>query len=467
MNVRARFLGGARSVTGSRHYLEIDDFKLLIDCGLFQGLKELRLLNWEQFPVDPSTIDAIIITHAHIDHTGYLPKLVKEGFDGPIYCTEATMELMKIMLLDAAKLQEEEARWAKKKGYSKHEDPQALYTTENAEQVFPLIQTTTYDGELNVHPKVAVKFRNAGHILGAATLELSLHGDQQKKKIIFSGDLGRSEDPMLYPPEPVHNADILFIESTYGDRENPINHPMEEFAKIINRAVKERQGCLLIPAFSVGRTQLLMYYMKTLIEQEAIPDIPVYVDSPMAISVTQLHKDFFDYHKLNDFDLANHHSIFDFKNIKYRRSQEESVQLNYVKKDAIIISASGMCTGGRIIHHLYNRLQNENDTVLFVGYQAEGTRGRRILDGEEKIKMFGYEIPVVCHVERIEGLSAHADRTELLDWLKHFKSRPKNTFVIHGEAQVSKHFAATINKDFGWNATSPSFMETVELFRGI
>ena len=199
----------------------------------------------------------------------------------------------------------------------------------------------------------------------------------------------------IIPPEPVFEADILFVESTYGDRDNPINHPMDEFAEIINRAL-ERQGCLLIPAFSVGRTQLLMYYMKTLIEKGAIPDIPVYVDSPMAISVTQLHKQFFDYHKLDDFDLTNHHSVFDFKNINYKRSQEESIQLNFIKKDAIIISASGMCTGGRIIHHLYNRLQNENDTVLFVGYQAEGTRGRKILDGEDKVKIFGYEIPVVC-----------------------------------------------------------------------
>lgn len=466
MNVRARFFGAAGSVTGSRHYLEIDTFKLLVDCGLFQGLKELRLLNWEPFPMDPSKIDAIIITHAHIDHTGYLPKLVKEGFEGPIYCTEATMELLKILLLDSAKLQEEEARWAKKKGYSRHEDPKALYHTEDVEKVFPLIRTTTYDGELNIHPKVAVKFRNAGHILGAASVELTLQGNQQQKKIVFSGDLGRNEDPMLFPPKPVNEADILFIESTYGDRENPINHPMDEFAKIINRAI-EREGCLLIPAFSVGRTQLLMYYMKTLIEKELIPDIPVYVDSPMAINVTQLHKEFFDYHKLNDFDLANHHSVFDFKNIQYRRSQEESIQLNFIKKNAIIISASGMCTGGRIIHHLYNRLQNENDTVLFVGYQAEGTRGRRILDGEETIRMFGYEIPVVCHVEKIEGLSAHADRSELLGWLINFNDHPKNTFIIHGELKSSEAFAKTIKEKLHWNVHVPKYKESIELFRGI
>ena len=241
---------------------------------------------------------------------------------------------------------------------------------------------------------------------------------------------------------------------------------MDEFAEVVNRAM-DNEGCLLIPAFSVGRTQLLMYYMKTLIEKELIPDIPVYVDSPMAISVTQLHKTFADIHKLDDFNLSDQHSVFDFKNIQYRRSQEESIQLNFIKKNAIIISASGMCTGGRIIHHLYNRLQNKNDTILFVGYQAEGTRGRRILDGEEKIKMFGYEIPVVCHVEKIEGLSAHADRSELLFWLSNIKDHPKNTFVVHGELKSSKAFAKTINEKFNWNVTVPKYKETVELFRGI
>ncbi|NJN26385.1 MAG: MBL fold metallo-hydrolase [Cyclobacteriaceae bacterium] len=466
MNIRAKFLGAAGSVTGSRHYLEFDDFKVMVDSGLFQGLKELRLLNWEPFPIDPATIDAIVITHAHIDHTGYLPKLVKEGFEGTIYCTEATMELMKIMLLDSAKLQEEEANWAKKKGYSKHANPLALYTAEDVEKVFPLIKTTTYDNTISIHPKLSVRFRNAGHILGAATVEMTVQGDEQTKKIVFSGDLGRSQDPMLFAPAPVYDADILYMESTYGDRDNPIQNPMEEFAAVINRAI-ERRGVLLIPAFSVGRTQLLMYYMKTLITKGLIPSIPVYVDSPMAISVTRLHKQFFGLHKLDDFDLTNHHSVFDFENIQYRRSQEESMQLNYVKSDAIIISASGMVTGGRIVHHLYNRLQNENDTILFVGYQAEGTRGRRILDGEEKIKMFGYEIPVRCHVEKIEGLSAHADRSELLDWLSNFKSHPKNTFIVHGEPKSAENFADTIREKMGWNVTVPQYLETMELFRGI
>lgn len=466
MNVRIKFLGGAGTVTGSKYLLEIDDFKLLVDCGLFQGIKELRLKNWAPFPMDPKEIDAVVLTHAHIDHTGYLPRLVKEGYSGPIYCNEATEDLLKILLRDSAKLQEEEAAFAKKKGYSKHEDPQPLYGLEDAEQVFPLIRSTDYFQEITISDKILVKFKNAGHILGASIVEVKIIGDQQQKKIVFSGDIGRYNDPMLYPPTPVEAADVLLVESTYGDRENPMGDPAEELAAIVNRAMS-LGGCLLIPAFSVGRTQLLLFYFKKLIENGSISDIPVYIDSPMAISATNLHKKHFEYHKLDEFDLANHHAVFDFKNFRYKSSQQESVQLNYVKSNAVIISASGMCTGGRIMHHLYNRLQNESDTLLFVGYQAEGTRGRRILDGEPTVKMFGYDIPVKCHIEKIEGLSAHADKTELITWLDQFSESPKMTFVIHGEEQVSSRFAETLREQYNWNVTTPKYNESFELFRGI
>lgn len=466
MLIRAKFFGAAGTVTGSRYLLEIDDFRLLVDCGMFQGIKELRLLNWEPFPVDSASIDAVVITHAHIDHTGYLPKLVREGFSGPVYCTAATEDLMHIMLLDAAKLQEEEADWARKKGYSKHENPQPLFTTEDAEKVFPLLKAFNYNSEFNIHPAVSVRYVNAGHILGAASAELTVQGSSQTKKIVFSGDIGRTEDPMLFAPEPLQDADILFVESTYGARLNPMNHPQDELAEIINQAF-ERGGCLLIPAFSVGRTQLLMYYMRELIESGKIPDCPVYIDSPMAISVTDLHKKYAGLHRLSEFDLNHQHSVFDYRNIQYRRSQESSIELNYIRKGAVIISASGMCTGGRILHHLYNRLQREEDTLLFVGYQAEGTRGRRILDGEPTVKMFGYEVPVKCRVEKIEGLSAHADRQELMDWIGHFRDAPKMTFVVHGERAVSESFAELIQKEKGWNTRVPELGETVELFRGI
>ncbi len=466
MDVRIKFLGGAGTVTGSRYLLEIDDFKLLVDCGLFQGVKELRIKNWEPFPIDLSEIDAIVLTHAHIDHTGYLPRLVKEGYTGPIYCNDATEDLVKILLLDSAKLQEEEANYARKKGYSRHEEPLPLYGIKDAEMVFPLIRSTDYFQEITIREKIRVKFKNAGHILGASIVEVKIQGDQQEKKIVFSGDLGRYNDPMLYPPIPIEKADILLIESTYGDRNNPMGDIFRNLAEIVNRAM-DRGGCLLIPAFSVGRTQLMLYYFKQMIENGSIPDIPVYLDSPMAISATALHKRHFEYHKLDEFDLDNQHAVFDFKNFRYKSSQEESVQLNTLKNNAIIISASGMCTGGRIMHHLYNRLQNENDTIMFVGYQAEGTRGRKILDGEPSVKMFGYEIPVKCHVEKIEGLSAHADKTELITWLDQLGDSPKMTFVVHGEKEVSRKFAATIVDNYRWNVTLPELNQSYELFKGI
>jgi len=368
--------------------------------------------------------------------------------------------------MDSAKLQEEEANYARKKGYSKHENPQPLYGIKDAESVFPLIRSTDYFQEITINDKILVKFKNAGHILGASIIEVKLIGDNQQKKIVFSGDLGRYNDPMLYPPTPIESADILLIESTYGNRENPMDNTEKGLAEIVNRAM-ERGGCLLIPAFSVGRTQLLLYYFKKMIENGSIPDIPIYLDSPMAISATALHKKHFEYHKLDEFDLQNHHSVFDFRNFRYKSSQDESVQLNNLKNNAIIISASGMCTGGRIMHHLYNRLQNINDTIMFVGYQAEGTRGRRILDGEPEVKMFGYQIPVKCHIERLEGLSAHADKKELITWLDQFSHSPKMTFVIHGEKDSSRQFAGTIKDNYGWNVILPELYESVELFKSI
>ncbi len=467
MNVRLKFFGGARTVTGSRYLLEVDNFKILVDCGLFQGIKELRLKNWENFPVNVEEIDAVLITHAHIDHTGYLPRLVREGYGGPIYCTKPTEDLMQIMLMDSAKLQEEEAAFARKKGYSKHENPQPLYNSRDVDQVMPMIRSFDFNDLIEVSDHIKIKFHNAGHILGAAVIEVLLNGSNQDKRLLFSGDLGRNEDVLLYPPSEFHHADILLIESTYGNRDNPQGDHLSELAKVINQAL-DRGGCLLIPAFAVGRTQTILYYLKLLSESGRIPDVPIYFDSPMAFSVTEIYLKYFQYHKLEESSLqVNNGSAFDFRNLEYRQSQSESIGINDINKNAIIISSSGMCTGGRIMHHLFHRLQRPNDTLLFIGYQAEGTRGRRILEGEETIKLFGLEIPVKCHVEKLEGFSAHADRTELLEWIENFQDSPKNVFVVHGEEQSALGFAHLINKKFNWNVTTPSFHETYELFRGI
>lgn len=466
MKVRLKFLGAARSVTGSKYLLEVDNKKVLIDCGLFQGQKELRLRNWDRLPIDPKTIDLVVITHAHIDHIGYLPRLVKDGFHGRIICTHASEDLMRIMLKDAAKLQEEEALFAYKRGYSKHDKPEPLFTEEDAERVFELVDSIRFEKEVKLFPNLSLVYHNAGHILGSAIVELMLEGSVTKKKIVFSGDLGRNDDPIMHPPKAITQADILLIESTYGDRLNPIDKVEEDLAKIINEA-NDRNGVIIVPAFAVGRTQLMIYYFHMLMEKKAIPTLPIYIDSPMAISVTDLYERHSNEHKIKvshiDGKLI---SIFDDPHVHFCNSTESSKALNDIKKPCIIISASGMATGGRVLHHLYHRLQRENDTVLFAGFQAEGSRGRRLLEGEPTIKIFGEDVPVRCQVRVINGLSAHADQTELLQWLGNFKESPKMTFITHGEIESATTFSKKI-EEMGWKPIIPEYLESFELFDGI
>ncbi len=466
MNVSIQFLGAAQSVTGSKHLLHFDDFQVLMDCGLFQGLKKLRQRNWDPFPMDVSEVEALVISHAHIDHIGYLPKLVKEGYDGPIYCTTATADLMRIMLLDSAKLQEEEAEWARKKGYSKDRATKQIYTVEDAESTFRLLVPYEFDEDVYLIDNIRLKFHNAGHILGAAWVELNVEGKSQQKTIVFSGDLGRYNQPVLRDPVSMTQTDILLVESTYGDRENLSEDPSEEFAKVVYEAM-ERGGCLLIPAFAVGRTQTVMYYLKTLMDANRIPKVPVYLDSPMAINVTQLYKRHFTYHKLRDQDLQYNESIFDYEFFNYYRSVPASQSINEIRKNAIIVSSSGMCTGGRILHHLFHRLQRPDDTILFVGYQARGTRGRRILDEEETIRIFGQDVPRKMQVRRIDGLSAHADKSELLRWVNTLKEYPKRTFLVHGEVDSAEVMQQSL-QEVGWaNVHIPDYQEQHTLFAEI
>ncbi|MGB3586682.1 MAG: MBL fold metallo-hydrolase [Tunicatimonas sp.] len=466
MNVSIQFLGAAQSVTGSKHLLHFDDFQVLMDCGLFQGLKKLRQRNWDPFPMNVSEVEALVISHSHIDHIGYLPRLVKEGYDGPIYCTTATAELARIMLLDSAKLQEEEANWARKKGYSKHKPPKPLYTTEDAENTFRLFEPHEFDEDIYLRDDIRLKFHNAGHILGAGWVELNVRGKSQSKTIIFSGDLGRYNQPVMRDPVSMTQTDVLLVESTYGDRENLSEDPTEEFAEVVNEAM-DRGGCLLIPAFAVGRTQTVMYYLKTLMEAGKIPKVPVYLDSPMAINVTKLYKRFFTFHKLRDQDLQYHEAIFDYEFFNYYRSVAASQSINEIQKNAIIVSSSGMCTGGRILHHLVRRLDRPDDTILFVGYQAKGTRGRRILDQEETIRIFGQNVPLKMQVRRIDGLSAHADQSELLHWVNTLKEHPKRTFLVHGEVESAKVMQESLEAN-GWsNVHIPDYQEQHTLFTGI
>ena len=466
MKVKIKFLGGAKTVTGSRYLLEIDHTKILIDCGLFQGLKELRNRNWESFPVSPSEIDAVVLTHAHIDHTGYLPKLVKEGFRGPIYCTNPTIELTKILLLDSGKLQEEEASFAQKKGYSRHQKPEPLYKTEDAERVFPLLQGVAMEERTEIFPHVKITFFPAGHILGAAILKITIQGKNQEKKIVFSGDLGRYQDPLFNPPCRVPFADVLILESTYGNRLQKNHKPEDELARAI-RETYRKGGVSIIPAFAVGRTQLLLYYLHYLIQKEKIPSIPIYVDSPMAIDVTKLYKEFAHYHRLGAMIEESGANPFFHKLLHYYSSQESSISLNQIRGDAIIISASGMATGGRIVHHLYNRLPNEQDSFIFVGYQAEGTRGRKLLDGDTTSRMYGIDVPVKASVYYIDGMSAHADQHELMEWCEGFVSKPKVTFLVHGEEEASSVLSEKLKEEMHWNTIVPEYLESFELFDGI
>lgn len=467
MDVKIKFLGAAKSVTGSKYLLQVDQKKILIDCGMFQGKKELRLRNWDKLPIDPKEIDIVLITHAHIDHTGYLPRLVKDGFSGDIICTSATEDLMEIMLLDAAKLQEEEALFAFKKGYSRHEHPQPLFTVDDAKLVMQLVKSHAFKKEINILPEASIVFHNAGHILGASSIEMILKGKQQQKKIIFSGDIGRYEDPIMYDPAVIKEADVLLTESTYGDRLNPIDQVEKELADVVKETFLH-DGTLIIPAFAVGRTQSLIYYLHKLMEAKKIPALPIFVDSPMAVSVTNLYEKHAGIHKIEVTKSRNELiSIFDSPNIHFCATKESSKALNEMKKPAIIISASGMVTGGRILHHLFHRLKNENDTVMFAGYQAEGSRGRTILEGEKTVKIFGEYLPVRCRVRQVHGLSAHADQSELMRWLSNFKKAPKVTFIVHGEEESAKTFSKTIREKFGWNSVIPEYLETVSLFSGI
>jgi metallo-beta-lactamase family protein len=459
MDIRVRFLGGAGSVTGSKYLVEIDEYKVLVDCGLFQGLKDLRLRNWDKFPIDPSEIDAVVLTHAHIDHTGYLPALCRDGYQGDIHCTIPTEDLIHILLIDSAKLQEEEADFAKEKGYSKHADPKPLYTVADAENVFHKIASHPYNESFSLNEQVKIKFSQAGHILGAASVRLIIATDQGEKHLVFSGDLGPSDNPLHFAPEPPKQADILFIESTYGGQHLKHENMETKFARIL-RGCDERKGCLIIPAFSLGRTQLVLYYLWKLFQ--LMPSRPVYIDSPMAISVTNLYKKYEGFHRLRrdeNFGI----NLFDAPFVHYVKDQAHSNSLNNIKHNAIIISASGMVTGGRILNHLYHRLPKEQDTVLFSGFQAEGTRGRTILSGEKEVRIFGESVPVNAHIESLEGLSAHADHDELMAWATSIGSKPKMTFLVHGEAERSQALANSLG-ELGWNTTIPQYGEVYGLF---
>jgi metallo-beta-lactamase family protein len=449
------FMGATGTVTGSRYLVESGKTRVLVDCGLFQGYKQLRLRNWASFPVPPASLDAVILTHAHLDHSGYLPRLVKAGFRGPIYCTAATRALSEVMLADSGRLQEEEASYASRKHSSRHRDPQPLYTEADASACMTSFAVREFESSVAVTRDVSFSLLPAGHLLGAAQVRMNVGG----RILHFSGDLGRDDDILLNPPAPLRESDVLVCESTYGNRLHPAIDVADELAATINR-VAGRGGVMLIPAFAVGRTQELLLHLEKLRRHGRIPDLPVFVNSPMAQAATEIHEHFRGAHRLTSEQCRR---MCEFATPV--RTVEDSRALNLQSGPMIIISASGMLTGGRVLHHVMAFGSDPRNAILLAGFQAAGTRGARLVRGERTLRIFGRDIPINAEVIELEGLSAHADRDGLMRWLRGAERRPEIVYVTHGEPDASDALRYSIEHELGWAARVPEQLETVSLKR--
>ncbi|MEY4094758.1 MAG: beta-lactamase domain protein [Acidobacteriota bacterium] len=450
------FLGAARTVTGSKHLLEVDGQRILFDCGMFQGLKELRQRNWSPLPVPPDTIDAVVLTHAHIDHTGWLPRLVAQGFKGPIYCTEGTADLCRLVLPDAAHIQEEDAKFANARGYSKHHPALPLYTEADAAEALTRLRPWKFKQKLAVGQGLEVEFINAGHLLGSSYV-LVTRADGSGGRILFGGDLGRYSRPILPDPSPAVDADVLLVESTYGDRLHAPEDGGAKLASIISDSVA-RRGKVIIPAFAIGRVEELLYWLFKLEDEGRLPKLPIYVDSPMAIKGLEYY--------------AAHASELDPEIAAMRRKLPRFTSINSARESkalvendhpAVVIASSGMASGGRVVHHLFAGLPDPRNTVLFVGFQAAGTRGRLLIEGAQHVKMFGQSVPVHARIEKINGMSSHADAGEIVRWLRTFSRPPKTTYLVHGEPVAQDALKARIVKELGWTVEIPTHGQRVNL----
>lgn len=457
------FWGAAGTVTGSRYLIETSGARVLIDCGLFQGGRDLRDRNWQEPPFKAAAVNAVIITHAHIDHTGYLPRFVRHGFRGPVYCSRGTADLLKILLPDAARLQEEEADYRNRHKITKHSPALPLYTEQDAREALKLIQVVSNTGQsVNIAKGVTAEFRIAGHILGSSQV-LVRSDDAQGRSVLFSGDLGKYDQPIIHDPVAPPACDYLVVESTYGDRLHDVEEPKHALERIIKSA-SEHNSAVLIPAFAVGRAQEILYLIRELENEKRIPTLPVCLDSPMANAATQAYarrteeqdQDYADALKTNPTPLRTHSMLA-------CSTRQESKRLNDLQGARVIVAASGMMSGGRILHHALRLLPDENAVVVFVGYQAAGTLGRRVADGEKQVKVLGQWVPVRCRIEKIGGFSAHADWKEVLRWLQDMPSPPRRVFVTHGEPEAAQAMGAHIHERFGWEIEVPQYGERFEL----
>ena len=450
---RLQFLGATGTVTGSKYLLHAGDHRVLVDCGLFQGWKQLRLKNWAELPFPPHSLDAVLLTHAHIDHSGYLPVLGKRGFRRRIYCTHGTRALAEILLVDAAHLQEEEANFANKHRFSRHQPALPLFTADDARAVCRHLAPVDYGHRIEVAKGLTACWRPNGHIIGSASIEL----DHAGVNIAFSGDVGRMSDPLMRPPTPIVAADYVVVESTYGDRLHPASDTAATLREVVARTVA-RGGSVLIPAFAVGRAQVILFHLYQLRQRGELPQVPIYINSPMAIDATEIYREFAGEHKLSERDYSAMCQM-----AKFVRTPDESKQLCQQKAPMIVISASGMATGGRVLHHLVQMAPDERNTILFTGFQSGGTRGATLVSGADVVKIFGEYVPVRAEVVNLETMSAHADYEELLQWLSGFRRAPRHVFVTHGEPSAADALRRKIGERFGWSCSVPEYRDEVVL----
>jgi len=467
MEIKLRFLGAAQNVTGSRHLLEANGSRILIDCGIYQE-RHFQHRNWDPFPVPPSSIDAVLITHAHLDHCGWLPRLVQGGFKGRVYCTAATAEIARIVLLDSAKIQMEDIEHKKKRHQRENRKGKyplvPLYTIENVENTMTLFSPVRYEKPVKIADGIEAAFYDAGHILGASMIKTKIHNNGQTRSVLFSGDVGRRHKPILRDPTVFDKADYVLIESTYGDRLHERPEDTKQMLKDTINATKKAGGNIVIPSFSIERAQDILYYLNELLIEDQIPDMQVFLDSPMALKVTEVfekHPELYDREMVEL--IRQHESPFDFPGLQMVETTSQSKTINRIKGTVLIIAGSGMCTGGRIKHHLVNNISNPQSSILFAGYQANGTLGRLIVDGADPVRIMGQFYPVRARVVRVHGFSGHADRDGLFRWLSNIKQPPKTIFLVHGETDSTTSFAEYLKQKTNWNVQIPNYLDQIIL----